>query len=160
MCHRSRRRGLGDKFAHFAGFLPWRCQTCETRFRARAVALGFLIFVHCPNCGNLELDKVGRDRVLGGFWVKMQRWLHFPAYRCDACRTRFFSIRRFRPIVPTSYPEFGSEFARSRKRRTRDGPAEQDDERVDQIAKPTADESTAGEAQEPAPLDDSEPHKL
>ena len=30
----------------------------------------------------------------------LERWLNFPAYRCDPCRTKFFSLRPFRPDLP------------------------------------------------------------
>lgn len=105
VCRRSRRRGNRDRIAGVAGLLPWRCQTCQTRFLARTVAVAHAGLVHCPKCGNLDLEHCGRDRVFGG-WSKVQRFLRFPAYRCDACRERFFSLRRFKPIVPTSHPEY------------------------------------------------------
>lgn len=88
------------------GFLPWRCGTCKARFYARTVAIAYLPLVHCHNCGNLEVERVSRDRVVGGGWMRLQRLLRFPAYRCDACRTRFFSLRRFKPVPSTTFVEF------------------------------------------------------
>ena len=109
VCRRSRRQGIRDRIASAMNLLPWRCITCEARFYAGMVAMRFLPVVHCPNCGNLDLEQVGRDRVMGGWWTSLRRVLRFPAYRCDACRTRFFSVRRFRPVVPTAFPEFTAE---------------------------------------------------
>jgi hypothetical protein len=39
-----------------------------------------------------------------GALLSMKRLLQFPAYRCDPCRERFFSVRPFRRIVPSSEP--------------------------------------------------------
>jgi hypothetical protein len=34
----------------------------------------------------------------------VKRLLRFPAYRCDPCRERFFSIKPFRKILPSMAP--------------------------------------------------------
>lgn len=107
VCRRSRRRGVRDRILSVFGFLPWRCGTCESRFMARKVALRFLYTVHCANCGDLDPERLGRERVFGGWWNGIQRILRVPAYRCEACRNRFFSLRLFRPVQPTSFVEFG-----------------------------------------------------
>ncbi len=106
VCRRSRRKGLADRAMSLLGFLPWRCGACQTRFYARAVAIRYLYLVHCGTCGNLEVERVSRDRVVGGVWASLQRMLRMPAYRCDACRTRFFSLRRFAPVASSSFVEF------------------------------------------------------
>jgi hypothetical protein len=36
-----------------------------------------------------------------GSLLGLKRWLRFPAYRCDPCRERFFSVRLFRRIRPS-----------------------------------------------------------
>jgi len=109
ICRRSRRRGMQDRVMSAFGFLPWRCGTCQARFYSRTVAIRFLHLVHCPNCGDLDPERVGGDRVLGGMWKTVQRVLRVPAYRCEACRNRFFSLRRFRPVQATSFLEFGGD---------------------------------------------------
>jgi len=43
---------------------------------------------------------VARNRVEGGVITDLERWMNFPAYRCDPCRTKFFSLRPFRPDLP------------------------------------------------------------
>ena len=106
MCRRSRRRGVRDRFLSLAALLPWRCGSCGARFHAHGqTALAHLALVHCHKCGNLNLEHVGRDRVVGGLWTRLQRVLRLPAYRCDNCRTRFFSMRKFRKIETTTRPE-------------------------------------------------------
>jgi hypothetical protein len=81
---------------------PWRCRTCEKRFYARRVALPFSFFAHCPRCGNLGLDRISRDRVDWGTLVAVKRWLAWPAYRCDPCRRKFFSVLPWRCILPST----------------------------------------------------------
>lgn len=107
VCRRSRRRGSRDKVAAWLGFRPWRCQTCQTRFFGHAVAVKDVPLVHCPQCGNLDVQRVTRDRVVQGMLPGLKRLLRFPAFRCDACRHRFFSLRLYRPVMATHYPEFG-----------------------------------------------------
>ena len=68
------------------------------------MALRFLHLAHCPKCGNFDLDRISRERVDGGTLIFAKRLLRFPAYRCDPCRERFFSIRHSRLILP-SEPE-------------------------------------------------------
>jgi hypothetical protein len=68
------------------------------------VALSFSYLAHCPRCGNFDLDHISRERVEEGSMVFVKRLLHFPAYRCDPCRERFFSIRPFRKILPSMVP--------------------------------------------------------
>ncbi len=97
-CRRSQRRGAKDRFWGLFGLRPWRCRTCDIRFLAWVVPVRHVRFVHCPRCGNFDLQRVSRDRVVGDVFAPLQRALHFPAYRCDPCRLRFFSLRFFRPI--------------------------------------------------------------
>ena len=89
-----------DNLRRLFGLLPWRCRTCERRFHAWLVPARFAFYVHCPRCGNLDLSHVARDRVAGGM-APVYRLFRVPAYRCDACRLRFFSLRRFHPIPAT-----------------------------------------------------------
>jgi len=56
---------------------------------------------HCPRCGNFNLERISRERVEDGIGITLKRWLGFPAYRCDPCRHRFFSVLQFRRIVPS-----------------------------------------------------------
>jgi len=62
------------------------------------VPASFVIYVHCARCGNLDLQRVSRDRVENDVFAFIKRALHIPAYRCDPCRVRFFSLRPFRRI--------------------------------------------------------------
>jgi hypothetical protein len=101
VCRRSKRRGLRDLLGTLAGLRPWRCRTCNSRFYGWTVPLRFAAYVHCPRCGNLDLKHVARDRVAQGLLRRVYRAVGVPAYRCDGCRNRFFSLRFHRRIVPT-----------------------------------------------------------
>jgi len=103
-CFRSHRSGVLDFAFTLAGCRPWRCHTCDRRFYSWRVALSFACFAHCPRCGNFDLDHISRERVEYGAMLFVKRLLHFPAYRCDPCRERFFSIRPFRKILPSMAP--------------------------------------------------------
>jgi hypothetical protein len=74
---------------------------CEERFYGWKVAAAFSFNAHCPRCGNFDLEHISRERVETGTLITVKRWLGFPAYRCDPCRFRFFSIRPFRRIMPS-----------------------------------------------------------
>jgi hypothetical protein len=100
-CFRSHRSGMMDFVFTLAGCRPWRCHTCDRRFYSWRVALSFSRFAHCPRCGNFDLERISRDRVEDGTMFLAKRLLHFPAYRCDPCRERFFSIRPVRKILPS-----------------------------------------------------------
>jgi hypothetical protein len=78
-----------------AAVLPWRCKNCQTRFRARLLPLRTLFYAHCANCGNLELQRISADRVLGAA-AAFGRILRLPALRCEPCRHKFFSVRPLR----------------------------------------------------------------
>jgi hypothetical protein len=71
------------------------------RFYAWTVALSFARYVHCPRCGNLDLQHVARERVEQGTLIVVKRFLGFPAYRCDPCRQKFFSLLPYRRILPS-----------------------------------------------------------
>jgi len=103
-CFRSHRSGVMDFAFTLAGCRPWRCHTCDRRFYSWRVALPFSYFAHCPKCGNFDLDRISRERVEYGAMIFIKRLLHLPAYRCDPCRERFFSIRPFRKILPSMQP--------------------------------------------------------
>jgi hypothetical protein len=64
--------------------------------------MAFTRFAHCPRCGNFDLEHISRDRVDNGTLITAKRWLRFPAYRCDPCRERFFSVLPLRRIVPST----------------------------------------------------------
>ena len=100
-CFRSHREGVLDFLCTVTGLRPWRCHTCDRRFYAWRVACGFSQYAHCPRCGNFDLEHIARDRVDEGTLLFLKRFLGFPAYRCDPCRQRFFSILPFRRILPS-----------------------------------------------------------
>jgi hypothetical protein len=99
-CFRSHRDGILDFVFSGAGLRPWRCHSCERRFQAWRVAAILERFAHCPRCGNFDIEHISRERVENGTFIFLKRWLRFPAYRCDPCRHRFFSVREFRRILP------------------------------------------------------------
>jgi len=86
-----------------AGVLPWRCEACQTRFRARLLPLRTWFYAHCANCGNLELQRISADRVPGAA-ATFGRILRLRALRCEPCRHKFFSVRPLRreerPVGP------------------------------------------------------------
>src|SRR5882724_270602 len=95
VCHasntrRSKRRSVRDFLFSAVGVLPWRCETCQTRFRARLLPFRTLLYAHCGICGNLELQRISADRVPGAA-AAFGRILRLPALRCDPCRYKFFS---------------------------------------------------------------------
>ena len=100
-CQRSRRGGIADFFGTWILLRPWRCHACDLRFYAWRVAIVFSRYVHCPRCGNFDLDHIARERVETGTLIFVKRLLGFPAYRCDPCRQKFFSVLPFRRIVPS-----------------------------------------------------------
>lgn len=83
---------------------PWRCATCDLRFYAWRVAVVFSRYAHCPRCGNFDLQEISRVRVAQGFLRGVKRLFGMPAYRCDPCRLRFFSMRPRRRILPSTSP--------------------------------------------------------
>lgn len=85
-----------------AGLRPWRCRTCDNRFYAWRVAVRFVRFAHCPRCGNFDLQRLPRNRVEQARLLWLKRFLGFPAFRCDPCRLRFFSVLPPRRIVPST----------------------------------------------------------
>jgi phage FluMu protein Com len=110
-CFRSHRDGALDFTFTLMGCKPWRCHSCDRRFYAKRVALGFHRYAHCPRCGNFNLERISRERVEDGIGITLKRWLGFPAYRCDPCRERFFSVRLFQRIVPSELVEENQEAA-------------------------------------------------
>jgi hypothetical protein len=90
-----------DFTATLLGLRPWRCSACDKRFYAWAVALGFSGYAHCPRCGNFDLGRISRRLVARGILAWLMASLGLPAYRCDPCRQRFFSVLPFRRIVPS-----------------------------------------------------------
>jgi hypothetical protein len=98
---RSHRSGIADFFATLMRLRPWRCGACDLRFYAWTVAAPFVHYVHCPRCGNFDLQHVARERVDQGTLLWFKRFFGFPAYRCDPCRQKFFSLLPHRRIVPS-----------------------------------------------------------
>lgn len=103
-CYRSHRKGFLDYFCSVFGLRPWRCHVCDKRFYGRLVALNFARYAHCPRCGNFDLERISIHRVDAGTLVFLKRWLDFPAYRCDPCRLKFFSVLRPRRIMSSTAP--------------------------------------------------------
>ena len=92
---RSRRQLTADYILYFFGIYPWRCKKCETRFHARPMPLSDSLHAHCPICGNPELKRISAEHVnspLSFLW----RRLGVPAYRCEPCRHKYFSLRPYR----------------------------------------------------------------
>jgi phage FluMu protein Com len=108
-CFRSHRDGILDLCFSAFGLRPWRCHTCDKRFYAARVAWPFLRYAHCPRCGNFDLEHIPRNRAEHGTFLLAKRFFRLPAYRCDPCRQRFFSILPPRRIVSsTVLPEHRS----------------------------------------------------
>jgi len=97
-CRRSRRRSVKDYLLGFTGALPWRCESCETRFRARAIPFRAHFYAHCGFCGNFELQSISAKRMKGVAGI-LGRFLELPALRCAPCRHKFFSVRPLRHEV-------------------------------------------------------------
>jgi C4-type Zn-finger protein len=88
---RSRRQTTADYILSAIGVYPWRCQSCGARFHARLMSLSNSLHAHCPICGNLALKRISPEHVdsmFGFLW----RNLHIPAFRCEPCRHKYFSI--------------------------------------------------------------------
>lgn len=102
-CFRSHRSGVADFLYSMINLKPWRCHTCDHRYRANRVAVAFAPYTHCPKCGNFDLEHISGERVDDGTMLALKRLLNFPAYRCDPCRERFFSVLRYRRIVPSTF---------------------------------------------------------
>jgi len=88
---RSRRRNLADYVLSALGAYPWRCQECHSRFYARLMSPSDSLHAHCPICGNLDLKRIDPslvDRPL----AFLGRTFRLPAYRCEPCRYKYFSL--------------------------------------------------------------------
>ncbi|NDQ56330.1 MAG: hypothetical protein GZ088_04555 [Acidipila sp.] len=48
------------------------------------------------------MNRVARDRVDKVFLAGLQRMMRVPAYRCDHCRQKFFSLRSYLPATPVA----------------------------------------------------------
>jgi hypothetical protein len=108
VCHsdsprRSRRRGVKDYVVGVTRLRPWRCRACDTRFFAWATPIGYVGYVHCGMCGNMDVQRISSEHGMGMLaWI--YRLFRAPAYRCAPCRNRFFSFRIYRRIIPTQLP--------------------------------------------------------
>jgi hypothetical protein len=83
------------------GLIPWRCNKCEKRFRARPLPLSHAKYAHCAICGNFELKRISPEHVTG-FMGMAGRLLGLPSLRCDPCRHKFFSIRPLKDAAEES----------------------------------------------------------
>jgi hypothetical protein len=80
-----------DYLFGFAGVLPWRCESCGTRFYACLLPFRTFFYAHCRICGNLELQRISPEHVPGATSM-VGRLLGIPALRCEPCRHKFFSV--------------------------------------------------------------------
>lgn len=94
---------MEDALYSFFNLRPWRCRSCNLRFFAWVVPIQYVLYAHCARCGNLDLQRVPGDRVTDELFAVPKRLLHIPAYRCEPCRKRFFSLRQFRRIPALRY---------------------------------------------------------
>jgi hypothetical protein len=101
---RSRRRSALEFLFGITGFLPWRCQACETRFRARTFPIRDIVYAHCSTCSNFALKRISPEHVTGLF-SPVGRTLGLPALRCEPCRQKFFSIRPLKAKYPAETPD-------------------------------------------------------
>ena len=87
----SRRQSTADYILSLFGLYPWRCQSCKARFHARLMSFSDSVHAHCPICGNPALKRIAPEHVnsLFGF---LWRNLRIPAFRCEPCRYKYFSI--------------------------------------------------------------------
>jgi C4-type Zn-finger protein len=88
---RSRRQTSAEYVLGAIGVYPWRCKGCGARFHARLMSLNNALHAHCPICGNPALKRIAPEHVntlLGFIW----RTLRVPAFRCEPCRYKYFSI--------------------------------------------------------------------
>jgi C4-type Zn-finger protein len=92
---RSHRQYMADHIFSLVGVYPWRCRNCEARFHARLMTLSDSLHAHCPVCGNHELKRISGEHVKIPFSF-LWRWLSIPAYRCEPCRHKYFSILPYR----------------------------------------------------------------
>ena len=53
--------------------------------------LSHSFYAHCPICGNLELKRISPEYV-NSMTALVWRILRIPAFRCDPCRYKYFSI--------------------------------------------------------------------
>jgi len=92
-----------DYVVGIARLRPWRCRACDARFYAWATSIGYVWYVHCGMCGNLDVQRISSEHGMGMLsWI--YRLFRFPAYRCAPCRNRFFSFRIYRRITPKQQP--------------------------------------------------------
>jgi C4-type Zn-finger protein len=52
---------------------------------------------HCPICGNMELKRISPEYVNHPLKF-LGRLLHVPAFRCEPCRYKYFSILPMREM--------------------------------------------------------------
>src|SRR5215470_10605102 len=88
---RSRRQSAADYILSVMGVYPWRCRDCRARFFARLMPLSDSLHAHCPICGNIDLKRISPEHV-DTYFAFLWAALRVPAYRCDPCRHKYFSI--------------------------------------------------------------------
>jgi hypothetical protein len=79
-------------------------EECETRLYAWLVPVSCIFYAHCARCGNLALHRITPDRVKNSAFRLLQLLLRVPAYRCEPCRYRFFSMMPLRAAAPLLAP--------------------------------------------------------
>lgn len=92
---RSRRHTATDYVLSVVGVYPWRCRECRGRFFARLMPLSDSLHAHCPICGNQDLKRISPEFVTSPLSFA-GRLLRIPAYRCEPCRHKYFSVRPMR----------------------------------------------------------------
>jgi len=88
---RSRRNGIAEYLVSIIGLYPWRCRSCHVRFYARLMPLSHSMHSHCPICGNLKVKRISAAHVVHPFTPAF-RLLRVPAFRCEPCRHKYFSL--------------------------------------------------------------------
>ena len=84
------------------GVYPWRCTECHARFHSRLMPLSYSFRAHCPFCGNLELKRISPEFVESPFRI-FWKVLGVPAFRCDPCRYKYFSVLPLRETEEQVY---------------------------------------------------------
>jgi C4-type Zn-finger protein len=55
------------------------------------MSLSSSLHAHCPICGNPALKRIAPEHVSSPFGI-VWRKLRIPAFRCEPCRYKYFSI--------------------------------------------------------------------
>jgi hypothetical protein len=60
------------------------------------------LHAHCPVCGNQDLKRISSDYVDSAF-APIGRLLRLPAFRCEPCRYKYFSLLPPRRSAASSF---------------------------------------------------------